>query len=189
MKKVFLSLFIILFFGCSTFATVVTQRKVNPENSMSRVNFAKNIKMCKPYSESMQYDFMGMNFSYNLQIVGWVNNKCRMDFDAKALGTSSSFASIYGVEASDATVFSFAPKIRCEFTKQQLEYVGDSILQEEERNNGATNNMLKDPNKIDISSFQNMSESDAKLMDVVMGQGACTILNMDDFNNVMKNLR
>lgn len=188
MKKL-LVLLVILFAGCGAFATVVTQRRVNPENSVSKENLANNIKMCKPYSESMQYDFMGMNFSYNLQIKGWINNKCRLDFDAKAQGASSSFSSLYGIDANDATILSFAPKIRCEFTKQQLEYVGDSILQEEERNGGATNNMLKNPNKLDISTFQNMSDSDQRLMDVVMGQGACTILNMSDLDNVMKNLR
>ncbi len=183
MKKYILALLLILAASGSVFATVVTQRAVNP-NSQKNQLIAQNIKTCKPYSESMNSDYMGMNISYNLQIKGWINNKCRLDFEADIKGASSSFQSLYGIEASEANVFSFAPKIRCEFTKQQLEYVGDSILQEEERNNGAYNNMLKDPNNINLS-MNNLSDSDQRLMDVVLNQNACTILNMSDFNNVM----
>lgn len=81
--------------------------------------------------------------NYKVSIEGWINNKCRLNFAANISGTNSSFANLYGVDPSTATILSFAPKIQCNFTKQQLEYVGDSILQEQERNHGATNNMLK----------------------------------------------
>ncbi len=187
MKKLYLITLIIILTSCSVFATVVTERKINPNNS--KQNLAQNMKTCKPYTESMDSDFLGMNISYNLKIEGWINNKCRLNFDANIKGASSSFQNLYGINANDATIISFAPKIRCEFTKQQLEYVGDSILQEEERNNGAYNNMLKDPNSINVNSFTSMSDSDQKLMDVIINQGACTILNTNELDNAMKYLR
>ena len=186
MKKFYLFLVLILA-GGSVLASVVTQRTPNP-NSQKNKLIAQNIKTCKPYSESMNSDYMGMNISYNLQIKGWVNNKCRLDFEADISGASSSFQNLYGINSEDATVLSFAPKIRCEFTKQQLDYVGDSILQEEERNNGANNNMLKDPNNIQFS-MDNLSDSDQKLMDVVLNQKACTIINMADLDNMMRNFQ
>ena len=108
-----------------------------------------------------------------------------MDFNAQTGGASSSFNKTYGINPSDATILSFAPKIRCEFTKQQLDYVGDSILQENARNAGATNNMLKNPNNISINSI---SAGDQKLFDVVLNQNACTILNSGDLNNLMNQL-
>lgn len=161
--------------------TTIPSRQQKPQNNLSN-----NIKMCKPYSETMKADYMGMNMSYKLSIDGWVNNKCRLNFTAQTNEASSSFQNLYGVNSSDATILSFAPKIRCEFTKQQLEYVGDSILQEQERNNGARNNMLKNPNNIDISS--NISQSDQRLLDVVLNQSACTILNSNDLNKMMQEL-
>lgn len=199
----------IILIGCSSLADVVTtQRRVRPQqqtqtpprqynqnkptqNTQTRQNvrqnnpLANNIKMCKPYSETLSTSYLGMDMNYKVTIDGWVNNKCRLNFIANVGGANSSFAGLYGVEASDATIASFAPKIQCNFTKQQLEYVGDSILQENERNNGATNNMLKNPNDISLTNF---SSTDEKLLDVILHQKACTILNTGDLNNVMQML-
>lgn len=198
----------IIFFGCSSLADVVTtQRKIRPQQQTQTTQkkyntnrptsntqihkkaqsnpLANNIKMCKPYSETLSSSYLGMDMNYKVSIEGWVNNKCRLNFVATVGGANSSFASLYGIEASDATIASFAPKIQCNFTKQQLEYVGDSILQENERNNGATNNMLKNPNDISFTSY---SSSDQKLLDVVLNQRACTLLNTGDLNNIMQML-
>ena len=131
---------------------------------------------------------MGMDMNYKVSIEGWINNKCRLNFTANIGGANSSFSSIYGIDASDATILSFAPKIQCNFTKQQLEYVGDSILQEQERNQGATNNMLKNPNEISMATFTNINDSDKRLLEVILSDNACTILNTNDLNNLMQNL-
>ncbi len=187
MKKLYfvLSLLILILASHKVLATVVTQRPINPNAQTTHKQFVQNMKTCKPYTESMTSDYMGMNISYKIQIKGWVNNKCQLDFDADIKGASSSFESLYGVNAQDATVVSFAPKITCEFTKQQLDYVGDSILQEEERNLGANNNMLKDPKNINVS-LNNMNDSDQRLMEVVLGQNACKVVNTADFENMMR---
>lgn len=192
MKKFYvIAFFIVALIGSNVFAQVVTiQRKTNNQAATSTAssknnNLVNSIKNCKPYSENLNSDYMGVNVSYQVKIDGWVNNKCRLNFTAKANNASSSFKETYGIDASDATILSFAPKIRCDFTQQQLDYVGDSILQEEERNQGATNNMLKDPNSINFSNF---GTSDMKLVDVVLRQQACQILNTEDLNKIMENL-
>ncbi|MBD5401923.1 hypothetical protein HDR58_03855 [bacterium] len=203
MKKIYLiALISLLFIGTQVcFGVVTTTRKSSPNTSQNKTQETKqvttvqrkstgsklsdSVKMCKPYSESLGADFMGMNISYQVSIEGWINNKCRLNFIAQTNGTSQSFEQLYGISPEDAIVSSFVPKIRCEFTKQQLDYVGDSILQEQERNSGKRNNMLKDPNSISISS---LSPSDGKLLDVVMNQGACQILNSGDLNKMLDSL-
>lgn len=187
---------------------VTTVRKVNPSASKEvrktpatqpkktyqqapRVQqaspLANNMKMCKPYKETMVSDMGGIDFNFLISINGWVNNKCVVNFNAQSSGINSMFKSLYGVDSSQAQIYTFEPKIRCEFTRQQLEYVGDSILQEEERNSGAKGNMLKNPNNISISS-SNMSESDERLLDVVINQGACKILNGGDMGKMLDSL-
>lgn len=187
---------------------VTTVRKVNPSASQEvrktpatqpkktyqqvpRVQqaspLANNMKMCKPYKETMVSDMGGIDFNFLISINGWVNNKCVVNFNAQSSGINSMFKSLYGVDSSQAQIYTFEPKIRCEFTRQQLEYVGDSILQEEERNSGAKGNMLKNPNNISISS-SNMSESDERLLDVVINQGACKILNGGDMGKMLDSL-
>lgn len=210
MKKFYTILILIsLLFGCNVFAEIVqTQRKVQPQQTQKtpkntnqnyrpqqqiktqiskkrtpNTPLTKNVLMCKPYSETLSTSYMGMDMKYKVSIEGWINNKCRLNFIANVQGVNSSFKELYGVTPSSATIFSYAPKIQCNFTKQQLEYVGDSILQENERNNGATNNMLKNPNDI---NFNNISNSDQRLLNVVLNQNACTILNINDLNNMIQ---
>ncbi len=214
MKKSYLILLLtVLFLGGSVFADVVqTTRKINKPpvqnqqkntnanaprvKSSSNINktapqnnkLVNSVKMCKPYSETMTFGMSGVDFDFNVKIDGWVGNKCILNFNAKSNGANSTFKQLYGVDASSAQILTYAPKVRCGFTKQQLEYVGDSILQEKERNNGASHNMLKDPSSLDISSFMNMSASDRRLMDVLLNDRACTILNMNELNNMMNGL-
>ena len=47
--------------------------------------------------------------------------------------------------------------------------------------------MLKDPNEILSSMSSGFSESDERLMDVLVNQGACQIINADDLNNFLNN--
>ena len=206
MKKRFYILFIIAvvgFFSCKGFADVVTKRPVNrPVTTTSQKpnynnttqtqrkatgnRLADNVMMCKPYSESLNSNVAGMNFNFNIRIEGWVNNKCRLNFVARSTGINEMFKSLYGVDSSQASIYTFEPKVRCDFTKQQLISVGDSILQEQERNNGARNNMLKNPQDIVIPT--NLSASDAGLMNVILNERACTILNAGDSNGMFESL-
>lgn len=164
----------------------VKQYNVNRQTSGNRLS--DNVKMCKPYTETLNTDVAGINFSFKVSIEGWVNNKCRLNFVAQSNGISDSFKQLYGVDPSMASISTFEPKIRCDFTKQQLISVGDSILQENERNAGATNNMLKNPMDIEMPNRNNMSSSDLKLMDVILNDRACTILNTGNSSGMFESL-
>jgi opacity protein-like surface antigen len=199
MKKIyFIITFLIIVMCCKVFAdVVVTSRKSGQTQTSTQKqqtqttqkstssNLSNNVKSCTPYSEKLNTSVSGINFTFNVKIIGWVNNKCRLDFNAQSNGINEMFSSIYGFDASEATISTFEPKVRCDFTKQQLNYVGDSILQEQERNAGAKNNMLKNPQNINLSVN---SASDAALLDVVLNQGACNILNSDDSTKMFQNL-
>lgn len=205
MKKIYLALIIVgIILGSRGFANVVTTtRKVTPQAKpeqtivnpptvsnvvqTTRHKLVDSVKDCKPYSENMNADFLGLGIAYKISINGWSNNKCQIDFSAQTTGISPTFAKIYGIDPSQAKILSYTPKIRCAFTKEQLNYVGDSILQEKERNAGATNNMLKDPNEVLSSMSSGFSESDERLMDVLVNEGACQIINADDLNNFLNN--
>ena len=192
--------------GVSVFGEVVTTRRVNPVNNSSDAQKYKpdsssdkvvtvrphsklsdSVKMCKPYSETLDTSVSGVDFNFKVRIEGWVNNKCRLNFIAQSTGISDMFKDLYGFDSSQATVMTFEPKVRCDFTKQQLQYVGDSILQEEERNSG-NGKMLKNPSEIQIPTFGSLSESDSKLMSVILNDRACTILNAQDSGNMFESL-
>lgn len=213
MKKIsfFIILILIAFVLCSqVFAQVVTTRKLNQSKSQQRqqtsgyskskggISSRKGVSKstlehslvnCIPYSENQTFDVGGVNIAFSVNIAGWKNNKCQMDFSSNMDSIASTFSAIYGFEASEAAEISaFTPKIRCEFTKQQLAEFGDSILQEEERRVGATNNMLKNPLDVPIVSPSQMSANDQKLFDMLMNSSTCQMQGAEDINNVINSI-
>lgn len=187
MKKIYIISTLLVTLLCTgAFAEVVTTRRAAPQTQQQTseqpsakpvpsTKLASNIKTCTPYAESLSSRTLGMNFDFNIEIKGWSNEKCVINFTAKSTGINKLFKSLYGVEASEAQVRTYEPVAKCAFTKQQLESVGDSILEEQARKNGEK--MLKDPDEIDLSTFTNRSSKDEALMDMVFRQGACSISN------------
>jgi hypothetical protein len=149
---------------------------------------SNSVKSCKRYYETLDTTISGVDFNFQIDILGWYNNKCRVDFRAKSTGISENFTSLHGMDPSMATITTFEPKVRCEFTKEQLKRVGDSILQEEERSESGAAKMLKNPALINIKSISELSGSDAALMDVILREGACVILNAPNSQEMFDSL-
>ncbi len=147
-------------------------------------NVQNSLSMCVPYKETLTTEYMGMNMTYTIDILGWVNNKCVLNFESHMNGAGNSFLDIYGVSADSAQVYGFAPKVRCEFTKQQLLYVGDNILEENSRNH----NMLKNPDQIEFPNLNEMSFSDLKLLQIILNDKACKVINSEDFMQLFEGL-
>ena len=143
-----------------------------------------SLSMCSPYKETLTTEYMGMNMTYTIDILGWVNNKCVLNFESHINGAGNSFSDMYGVSADSAQIFGFAPKVRCEFTKQQLIYVGDNILEENNRNH----NMLKNPDQVEFPNLNEMSFSDLKLLQILLNDKACKVINSDDFMQMFEGL-
>lgn len=213
MKKCYIiGLLLLMFVGCQyVMADVVTTtRRIRPQTGQTpnpqtqtqkniptckqrvhkavpEMKLANSVKSCKKYSEVMNSTVSGVDFNFKISILGWIDNKCRIDFVAQSTGINQIFSSLYGVDASMAQISTFEPKVKCAFSRQQLERVGDSILQEEERANGG-GRMLKDPTSITIPSISNMSGSDLALMDVILNDRACTILNAPNSDDMFNSL-
>lgn len=154
----------------------------------TRARLSNSVKSCKKYSETLDSSISGVDFNFKISILGWVDNKCRVDFEANSTGINEMFSLIHGMDPSMAKISSFEPNVRCEFTKEQLVRVGDSILQEEEREQNGSSKMLKNPGLVTIKPASELSGSDAALMDVILREGACTILNAPDSNAIFESL-
>lgn len=196
MKKIYFVIFLLVaFISTSAVAEVVTtKRKVAPkqpepvavQQTTASSKLASNMMTCTPYTETLDSSFIGLLFNFKIQIKGWIDNKCEVDFTAEPTAgfrsfyqyadnyeknnEGGSYATSYGI-----VEHIYIAKAKCAFTKEQLAAVGDSILEEEKRKNGGK--MLKNPEDIDISGLYDMSPNDEALMDMVFRQGACTIQN------------
>ena len=69
--------------------------------------FSLNLKTCKPYKETMDSEYMGIKIKYEIEILGWINNKCTLNFKSKMTGIDESFKDMYGIDPSDATISAF----------------------------------------------------------------------------------
>lgn len=158
--------------------------KEQDNNNSSSLNLNKKLSVCAPYKETSTSEYMGMNIRYTIEILGWQNGKCILNFESDFAGSGSSFEDTYGIPAESAQIFGFAPKVRCEFTKQQLLYVGDSILEE----NNPNRKMLKDPNQISFPNMNDLSVNDVKLLQVIFNDRACNVVNSDDLTKIFEGL-
>ena len=140
--------------------------------------------MCNPYNEFLTSEYMGMKVKYNIEIAGWINDRCVLNFTAEIADAADSFENIYGLPIDSASVFGFAPKVRCEFTRNQLLYVGDNILEESKKDR----KMLKDPDKIVLPDFKDMSFSDFRLLQIILNDRACKVVNSSDFMRIFESL-
>lgn len=184
MKKIYLIASLLTILICtSAVAEVVTTRRAVPQqtkktpaaNTISNTTvsskLANNIMTCTPYSETLNSAFLGFPFNFVIKINGWQKDKCEVVFTANVT-IKETYQTIEGPynRVVDSRDEAFA---KCSFTKQQLESVGDSILQEEARKRGSK--MLKNPDEIDLSEFTNMSANDEALMNIIFKEGACSL--------------
>ena len=156
-----------------------------PVVTRGRRTLEDNLSVCSPYKETMTTEYMGMKMNYSIEIVGWVKNKCVLNFESKMLDMGTTFEDTYGFEPGTVEVAGFAPKVRCEFTQNQLRSVGDSFLLEEKTTN---RKMLKDPNQIEIPEMKDMSVSDLKLLKILLSDRACKVVNANDFLQIFESL-
>lgn len=144
-----------------------------------------NLSICEPYKETMISELNGVKIKYDIEIVGWVRDKCVLNFETNMLDSGDSFENRYGFEPGTVEVVGFAPKVRCEFSRKQLMSVGDSFLLEEKKQN---RKMLKDPNQIEFPEVKDMSFSDIKLLKILIGDRACKVVNANDFIEVFQSM-
>ncbi len=162
----------------------ITSEPVKP----AQTNLEKNILTCKPYNEKMSAEYLGMLVDYELYIRGWIEDKCVIDFISKVKGAAPSFNETYNTDIQNVQVYSFAPIFKCQFSKEQLDYVGDSVLQENERDSGNVKNMLKNPNTIELPQMDKLSPYDMRLLEVILRDKACKLQNEDDLSKMINEL-
>lgn len=156
-----------------------------PVVKRERHSLGDNLSVCAPYKETMTTEYMGMKMNYSIEILGWVNSKCILNFESKMLDAGTTFEDNYGFSPDSAEVFGFAPKVRCEFSPKQLQLVEDSFLLEERTQN---RRMLKAPSQIVIPDIEDMSFSDIKLLKILLSDRACKVVNANDFVQIFESL-
>ena len=80
------------------------EQKITPEMIpvTKDTKLSTSVKNCKRYTETLDSTISGVDFNFKISILGWVDNKCRVDFVAKSTGINQIFSSLYGMDPSMA---------------------------------------------------------------------------------------
>lgn len=131
-----------LLVGCLTILSlcvIISTKVMAGDNALVMEKF----RNCQKYSETSTSQANGMNINYKMNILGWVNDKCVVNMEAKVL-----------VNSPEAGNMTFTPRVKCEFTKSQL----DELIQKE-------------------------SASNEEIKDLVMSHNYCSVEGLDNMNN------
>ena len=97
---------------------------------------------CQTYNEQKNVNYMGFNVNYNMNILGWQNDKCVVTLDAKVVADSGEYAGQ-----------TFSPKVRCEFTKEQL----DTLINNAQATNQQAMDLITEQHSCSVQNTNNMN--------------------------------
>ena len=140
-----------------------------------------DLRTCKPYNEKFDFEIIGINISFRIKIDGWTDGKCTYHMSGKVNSLGKEIRETFGLTIPDKTIAQFEPKVMCGFDKDQLGVLVDAIVEEDKRNIAQLNGMLKNPDpEFLMQSSQDLTPQEQKLVDMIVEQNVCTIVNQDE---------
>lgn len=140
----------------------------------------KDLRTCKPYDEKFDFEIIGINISFKIKIDGWVDEKCTYHISGKVNKIGDEIRNSFGLTVSDDVVAKFEPKVQCGFDKDQLNILVDAVIEEDKRSTEQINSLLKNPEEALMHSAQELTPQEQKLVDMIVEQNVCTIVNQDE---------
>ena len=135
------------------------------------------LKSCQPYNENININFFGFDATLNINSAGKVNDKCKYEFSAKVNKVPEQMTSVSGMSNSD--LLALKPKINCEFTQEQLDYIATSF-------NEALSEMKTDTSSLSKAKakekLKNKMENDEKFKTLFKDGNFCRVTSLTENN-------
>ena len=111
--------------------------------------YLNNFRTCEPLHITESLDFFGLKISIQVDINGWVNNKCSYYMTGNIGGLGKDIREVFNINQSvtDEQIEKFKPVIECNFSKAELNTMIDAFIARNERNTIQIAQMLEKPNK------------------------------------------
>lgn len=135
---------------------------------------------CVPFHFNQYIDFFGLKIAFNIDINGWVENKCEYKISAQVKSIGKDIREVYEIKATDEQIAKFDPKIECYFTKEQLRVLVDGLLSTSTDNKGALGKMLDPDKKLKTKQTPQFTPEEEKLATMIMTENVCSIPNKDE---------
>ena len=124
-------------------------------------------------------DIFGLKISFQVDINGWVNNKCSYYMTGNIGGLGKDIREVFNINQSvtDEQIAKFKPVIECNFSKDELNTMVDALVARRERYTTQIAQMLEKPNKKYNDSIQKLTPEEEKLVQMITTGNVCKIPN------------
>lgn len=144
--------------------------------------YLNNFRTCEPLHISESMDIFGLKISFQVDINGWVNNKCSYYMTGNIGGLGKDIREVFNINQSvtDEQIAKFKPVIECNFSKDELNTMVDAFVARSERNATQIAQMLEKPNKKYNDSIQKLTPEEEKLVQMITTGNVCKIPNSSE---------
>ena len=144
--------------------------------------YLNNFRTCEPLHISESMDIFGLKISFQVDINGWVNNKCSYYMTGNIGGLGKDIREVFNINQSvtDEQIAKFKPVIECNFSKAELNTMIDAFIARNERNTTQIAQMLEKPNKKYNDSIQKLTPEEEKLVQMITTGNVCKIPNSSE---------
>lgn len=144
--------------------------------------YLNNFRTCEPLHISESMDIFGLKISFQVDINGWVNNKCSYYMTGNIGGLGKDIREVFNINQSvtDEQIAKFKPVIECNFSKDELNTVVDALVARRERYTTQIAQMLEKPNKKYNDSIQKLTPEEEKLVQMITTGNVCKIPNSSE---------
>lgn len=144
--------------------------------------YLNNFRTCEPLHISESMDIFGLKISFQVDINGWVNNKCSYYMTGNIGGLGKDIREVFNINQSvtDEQIAKFKPVIECNFSKDELNTMVDALVARRERYTTQIAQMLEKPNKKYNDSFQKLTPEEEKLVQMITTGNVCKIPNSSE---------
>ncbi len=141
--------------------------------------YLNNFRTCEPLHISESMDIFGLKISFQVDINGWVNNKCSYYMTGNIGGLGKDIREVFNINQSvtDEQIAKFKPVIECNFSKAELNTMVDAFVARSERNTTQIAQMLEKPNKKYNDSIQKLTPEEEKFVQIITTGNVCKIPN------------
>lgn len=144
--------------------------------------YLNNFRTCEPLHISESMDIFGLKISFQVDINGWVNNKCSYYMTGNIGGLGKDIREVFNINQSvtDEQIAKFKPVIECNFSKDELNTMVDAFVARSERNTTQIAQMLEKPNKKYNDSIQKLTPEEEKFVQIITTGNVCKIPNSSE---------
>ncbi len=142
--------------------------------------YVKNFRSCESLHMNQSIDLFGLKISYQIDVNGWVDNKCSYYMTGNIGGIGKDIREVFNVKATDETIAAIKPKLKCNFTQSQLNTLVDGFLAAQERKMAEAAETSMSAEKSIAYKKTKLSPAEEKLVAMLVTENVCTVPNKDE---------